>query len=333
MNRTPSPRSKNAAVRSPSREANTTAETARAPGLVPVEGASHPIHAIAAAGDLNHLTEQLRSLRQKFAPDAHLAIYDVDFTQHGDRLILSGEMDSEAAHRETVRVAEQTGFIRRITRWALDRAVAQGAAWYREGKPLMLAVNISAEDVADPLLDQRVAAALHKHQLPPELLTLEVTESGFIEDPGRALKMLEALSTIGVRLSIDDFGTGYSSLSYLARMPVNELKIDRSFVQGLETDADFAAIVSAAIDMGHRLNLKVVAEGIENEASAARLRELQCDLAQGFHFAKPMPRAELEKWLEGRPRVDVSVAPRCLVTNDVGVLDATDLFKVLKHGS
>jgi len=234
---------------------------------------------------------------------------------------------------EFIPFAEQTGFIRRITRWALDRAVAQGAAWNREGKPLMLAVNISAEDIADPLLDQRVAAALHKHQLPPELLTLEVTESGFIQDPGRALKMLEALSTIGVRLSIDDFGTGYSSLSYLARMPVDELKIDRSFVQGLETDADFAAIVSAAIDMGHRLDLKVVAEGIENEASAVRLRELRCDLAQGFHFARPMPRVELEKWLEGRQRVDVSVAPRCLVTNDVGVLDATDLFKVMKHGN
>jgi EAL domain-containing protein (putative c-di-GMP-specific phosphodiesterase class I) len=116
-------------------------------------------------------------------------------------------------------------------------------------------------------------------------------------------------------------------------MPVDELKIDRSFVQGLETDADFAAIVSAAIDMGHRLELKVVAEGIENEASAAHLRELNCDLAQGYLFAKPMPRVELEKWLEGRERIDVSVAPRCLVTNDIGVLDATDMFKALKNGN
>jgi diguanylate cyclase (GGDEF)-like protein len=234
---------------------------------------------------------------------------------------------------EFIPFAEQTGFIRRITRWALDRAVAQGAAWNREGKPLQLAVNISAEDIADPLLDQRVAAALTKHQLPPELLTLEVTESGFIEDPARALKMLEALSTLGVRLSIDDFGTGYSSLSYLARMPVDELKIDRSFVQGLETDQDFAAIVSAAIDMGHRLDLKVVAEGIEKESSAAHLRDLNCDLAQGYLFAKPMPRAELEQWLVGRERIAVSVAPRCLVMNDIGVLDATDMFKALKNGN
>ena len=228
--------------------------------------------------------------------------------------------------------AEQTGFIRRITRWALDRASGQGAAWNRAGTPLPLAVNISAEDIGDELLDQRIAAALTKHELPPELLTLEVTESGFIDDPVRALKMLEALSSLGVRLSIDDFGTGYSSLSYLARMPVDEVKIDRSFVQGLETDADFAAVVRAAIDMGHSLGLAVVAEGIESEQSAARLREMACDYAQGFLYAKPMPRAELEKWLVGRERLAVSVAPRCFVVNDMGVLDATDIFKVPKHG-
>jgi diguanylate cyclase (GGDEF)-like protein len=229
--------------------------------------------------------------------------------------------------------AEQTGFIRRLTRWALDKAAAQGAAWVKAGTPLPVAVNISAEDIADPLLDQRVAAALAKHDLPPALMTLEVTESGFIDDPARALKMLESLSALGVRLSIDDFGTGYSSLSYLARMPVDEVKIDRSFVQGLESDRDFAAVVQAAIDMGHSLGLKVVAEGIETEVAAARLGGMACDLAQGYLFAKPMPAAELERWLEGRVRVPVIAVHRQFDVDDVGLLDATDVLRPPRFGS
>jgi len=229
--------------------------------------------------------------------------------------------------------AEQTGFIRRLTRWALDKAAAQGAAWVRAGAPLPIAVNISADDIADPLLDQRVAAALAKHNLPPALLTLEVTESGFIDDPARALKMLESLAALGVRLSIDDFGTGYSSLSYLARMPVNEVKIDRSFVQGLESDRDFAAVVQAAINMGHSLGLKVVAEGIETEISASRLAGMNCDLAQGYLFAKPMPAAELEQWLEGRERLPVIAVHRQFDVDDVGLLDATDVLRSPRFGS
>ena len=295
------------------------------PALKPV-----PRDQLSLLGDLQRAVEE-DQLQLYFQPKLALADGDVAGAevlmrwQHPQRGLLS-----PAAF---IPFAEQTGFIRRITRWALDHAVAQGAAWHRAGTPLPLAVNISAEDIADPLLDQRVAAALTKHQLPPELLTLEVTESGFIEDPARALGMLESLSVLGVRLSIDDFGTGYSSLSYLARMPVDEVKIDRSFVQGLESGDDFAAIVRAAIDMGHSLNLKVVAEGIESEKSAQRLRELNCDLAQGYWFAKPMPRVELEKWLQGRRRIAVSVTPRCLVYGDLGVLDATDIFKVPKIGT
>jgi diguanylate cyclase len=150
---------------------------------------------------------------------------------------------------------------------------------------------------------------LTRHQLAPSLLTLEVTETGFIEDPTRALRMLDAIAAMGVSLSIDDFGTGYSSLSHLARMPVHEVKIDRSFVLGLESDAEFAPVVKAAIDMGHGLGLKVVAEGIETEAAAARLRDIGCDVAQGYLYAKPMPLAALEAWLEGRERVPVVAVP------------------------
>jgi diguanylate cyclase (GGDEF)-like protein len=205
--------------------------------------------------------------------------------------------------------AEQTGFIRKITQWLLRHALAQSADWHRSGKALPLAVNISADDLADVQFDQRVADALARGQFPGHLLTLEITESGFIEDPQRALQMLEALATLGVRLSIDDFGTGYSSLSHLARMPVHEVKIDRSFVLGLETDREYAAIVRAAIDMGHSLGLKVVAEGIETQQAAADLRAMGCDIAQGYLYAKPMPLADLEAWLIGRERVPVCAAP------------------------
>jgi diguanylate cyclase (GGDEF)-like protein len=205
--------------------------------------------------------------------------------------------------------AEQTGFIRRVTRWTLDRAIGQAAEWHRAGNSLPLAVNISADDIADVRFDARVAGLLTRHQLPPSLLTLELTESGFIEDPNQALSMLDALAALGVNLSIDDFGTGYSSLSHLARMPANEVKIDRSFVQGLESDAEYAAVVRSAIDMGHSLGMKVVAEGIETEVAAQRLRAFGCDIAQGYLYAKPMPCDALQIWLEGKERTPIVAIP------------------------
>jgi diguanylate cyclase (GGDEF)-like protein len=213
--------------------------------------------------------------------------------------------------------AEQTGFIRRITRWTLDRAIAQAASWHHTGAPLPIAVNISADDVADARLDARIAGLVTRNQLPPSLLTLELTESGFIEDPNRALSMLNALGALGVNLSIDDFGTGYSSLSHLARMPAHEVKIDRSFVQGLETDVEYAAVVRSAIDMGHSLGMRVVAEGIETELAAERLRALGCDIAQGYLYAKPMPLDQLERWLDGRDRVPVIAVPATFNADEV----------------
>jgi EAL domain-containing protein (putative c-di-GMP-specific phosphodiesterase class I) len=145
--------------------------------------------------------------------------------------------------------------------------------------------------------------------LPPNLLTLEVTESGFIDDPERALLILETLATLGVTLSIDDFGTGYSSLSHLARMPVHEVKIDQSFIRGMEADSEFAAVVRSAIEMGHSLGLKVVAEGIETPLAAERLRMMGCDIAQGYLFAKPMSCGALEQWLADKVRVAIIAVP------------------------
>jgi diguanylate cyclase (GGDEF)-like protein len=223
--------------------------------------------------------------------------------------------------------AEQTGFIRRLTRWLLDRAIAQGAAWFNSGQPLSLAVNISAEDVGDALLDSRVAALITQHQLPPSLLTLELTESGFIQDPARALRVLDGLAALGVFLSIDDFGTGYSSLSQLARMPVDEVKIDRSFINGLEANSEFAAVVRSAIEMGHNLGLKVVAEGIETEIAAQLLREFGCDIAQGYLYGRPMPLEEFERWMRGKARVPVHAEPVSLPVRDVADTLTVAAFK------
>ena len=213
--------------------------------------------------------------------------------------------------------AEQTGFIRWLTRWTLDHSMAQAAQWQRAGMALNLAVNISSEDIGDSRFDSRVAALLSRHQLPPSLLTLELTETGFIEDPARALHMLDALAALGVGLSIDDFGTGYSSLSQLARMPVDEMKIDRSFLQSLESDPEFATVVRSAIDMGHGLGLKVVAEGIETPAAAGTLREFGCDIAQGFFYAKPMPLEAFTAWMAGKPRVPIIAVPVAFAVDDV----------------
>jgi diguanylate cyclase (GGDEF)-like protein len=213
--------------------------------------------------------------------------------------------------------AEQTGFIRWLTRWTLDHSMAQAAQWQHAGTAVNLAVNISAEDIGDSRFDTRVASLLSRHRLPPSLLTLELTESGAIEDPARALHMLAAVAALGVSLSIDDFGTGYSSLSHLARMPVHEMKIDRSFIQSLESDPEFATVVRSAIDMGHGLGLKVVAEGIETAAAADRLRQFGCDIAQGFHYAKPMPREDFEAWLKGRSRVPVIALPVAFAADEV----------------
>jgi diguanylate cyclase (GGDEF)-like protein len=257
-------------------------------------------------GELRHAVEH-GELRLFFQPKIELATGRVAGAevllrwQHPTRGLLS-----PAAF---IPFAEQTGFIRRITRWTLDRAIAQAAEWHRAGNPLQLAVNISAEDIADVRFDARVAGLLTRHQLPPSLLTLELTESGFIEDPNQALSMLDALAALGVDLSIDDFGTGYSSLSHLARMPANEVKIDRSFVQGLESDVEYEAVVRSAIDMGHSLGMKVVAEGIETEVAAQRLSAFGCDIAQGFLYARPMPCEALETWLEGKERTPLIAMP------------------------
>jgi diguanylate cyclase (GGDEF)-like protein len=193
--------------------------------------------------------------------------------------------------------AEQTGYIKLLTRWVLREAVRQVGEWLRDGLRLTVSVNISARDLMNRELPEYVAALLAEYGVSPSLLCIEITESGFMEDPAHAQRVLDRLSELGVKLSIDDYGTGYSSLSYVMRLPVQELKIDRSFISRMASDPEIATIVRSTIDLGHNLNLKVVAEGVEDLAAWKMLRVLGCDDAQGFFMSKPLDPRALIAWI------------------------------------
>jgi diguanylate cyclase (GGDEF)-like protein len=200
---------------------------------------------------------------------------------------------------EFIPFAEQTGFIRTITMWVFEEAARHWRSLSAEGMKLSLSVNLSTRDLLDPELPQKFEALLAKHRVPAEAFCLEITESAIMDDPQRAQGTLERLSALGFRLSIDDFGTGYSSLAYLKRLPVDELKIDKSFVLSMEADVDDAKIVRSTIDLAHNLGLSVVAEGVENATVWNMLRELRCDQAQGFHMGRPMAAADFLQWSVG----------------------------------
>ena len=193
--------------------------------------------------------------------------------------------------------AEHTGYIKLLTRWVIREAVRQCGAWLREGLTLQVSVNISARDLMNRDLPELVAELLAEHDVTPGLLCLEITESGFMEDPVHAQKVLDRLAELGVKLSIDDYGTGYSSLSYIMKLPVQELKIDQSFISRMATDAEISTIVRSTIDLGHNLGLQVVAEGVEDAAVWNMLRTLGCDDAQGYFMSRPLEPAALASWI------------------------------------
>ena len=192
--------------------------------------------------------------------------------------------------------AEQTGFIRVLTLWVFEEAARHWLMLHDQGLHLKLSVNLSTRDLLDQDLPQKFDALLLKHRVPAEAFCLEITESAIMDDPQRALATLDRLSALGFKLSIDDFGTGYSSLAYLKKLPVDELKIDQSFVRSMETDADDAMIVRSTIDLAHNLGLVVVAEGVENAKAWDMLRALNCDQAQGYHMGRPMPATDFSNW-------------------------------------
>lgn len=191
-------------------------------------------------------------------------------------------------------IAEETGLIVSIGEWVLDEACRQNAAWLAAGcDPLTVAVNLSALQITLPGLSTTVSAALRRHALEPQLLELEITESVLMRDTDRALKVLSELRQIGIKISIDDFGTGYSSLNYLKRLPLDKLKIDRSFVRDLPRDGNDVAITQAIIAISSKLGLAVIAEGVETREQYQFLRDNGCNQIQGFYFSRPRPPGEI----------------------------------------
>jgi diguanylate cyclase (GGDEF)-like protein len=196
-----------------------------------------------------------------------------------------------------VPLAEHTGAIADLTRWVVDKALAQQREW---GIPV--AVNLAAANVVDVTLPDAIAALLECHGVPGNQLECEISEHTMMADPKRAGEVLDRLRALGVRLSLDDFGTGHSSLWYLKRLPLDEVKIDRSFVSGMVEDENDAVIVRSTIDLARNLGLKVVAEGVETAEIMGELAALNCDVAQGFHISRPVPAQALSVSLRGPAR-------------------------------
>jgi diguanylate cyclase (GGDEF)-like protein len=194
--------------------------------------------------------------------------------------------------------AEQTGFVRVLTMWMIEQVAQMSQTLSTQGMRMKLAVNLSTRDLMDQDLPTKLEKVLAAHAIDPSLLVLEITESAIMDDPQRALQTLNRLHAMGLKLSIDDFGTGYSSLAYLKRLPVDELKIDKSFVMNMESDLQDAKIVHSTVDLAHNLGLTVVAEGVESAKSWKLLASLSCDEVQGYFIAKPMPAAQFVNWAQ-----------------------------------
>jgi EAL domain-containing protein (putative c-di-GMP-specific phosphodiesterase class I) len=193
-------------------------------------------------------------------------------------------------------LAEQTGLIKSLTQWVIHSALRQCRVWLDEGLDISVGVNLSMRNLHDPDLVEQISQLLAATGVPAAALNLEVTESALMTDPLRALGSLARLRAIGVEIAIDDFGTGHASLSYLKQMPVEEIKLDRSFVRDMTSDKNDFTIVRSTIELAHDLGLRVIAEGVEDQETWDLLVKLGCDLAQGYHMSRPLPEAALRHW-------------------------------------
>ena len=194
-------------------------------------------------------------------------------------------------------IAEQTGAVREVTRYVVAEAVRQQFRWSNSGLKLPVAVNISARDLQDDSFPRFVTEKLVESGVDASLLRFEITERALMDNLDAAAQTLRALQQIGIRVSLDDYGTGYATLTHISQLPVSELKIDRSFVTDLTADTRNFAIVLSTVQMGHRLGMTVVAEGVETMAELDAVRESGCDEVQGYYFSKPMAAGEVQQWM------------------------------------
>jgi diguanylate cyclase (GGDEF)-like protein len=202
---------------------------------------------------------------------------------------------------EFIPVAEQTGLIQPLTLWVLNAALRQSVAFADKGVDLTIAVNLSPRNLDDAELPALVLRAMDTWGAAPSRLILEITENAIMEDPAHALEILHRFTDMGISISIDDFGTGYSSLAYLKKLPVNELKIDKSFVMNMVEEKDDAMIVRSVIELARNFGLNAVAEGVKNERAWEILADLGCDHAQGYYISPPVPIEKLNKWMVESP--------------------------------
>jgi diguanylate cyclase (GGDEF)-like protein len=257
----------------------------------------HDARQLTLKADLHRAIER-RELVLHYQPKAALCTGEISSVealvrwQHPERgMILPDEF---------IPLAQQTSLIKPLALYVIDEALRQCVEWRKDGLTLAVAVNLSMRNLLDVNLAGDIGRLLERHGVVPGLLELEMTESSMLADPFRTKAVLDQLSSMGMRISIDDFGTGYSSLAYLKSLPVNEIKIDRSFVTDMLEDEGDSVIVSSTIELGRNLGLVVVAEGVETPAVWERLRALRCDVAQGYFLARPLPPRELAAWLQQR---------------------------------
>ncbi|MEQ1546471.1 bifunctional diguanylate cyclase/phosphodiesterase [Methyloglobulus sp.] len=198
---------------------------------------------------------------------------------------------------EIIPMAERNRMIKPLTQWVLRRAFRDCANWHKQGLPIKISVNLSAKDLHDPELPDLISGVAVAAGIKPEWIMLEITEGSVMSEPENALVIIQRLHEMGYRFSIDDFGTGYSSLAYLKKLPLTEIKIDKSFVMDILTSENDAAIVKATVNLGHNLGLMVTAEGVENKETMTRLMDYGCDVAQGFFLSKPLSVENFNQWV------------------------------------
>jgi diguanylate cyclase (GGDEF)-like protein len=214
---------------------------------------------------------------------------------------------------EIIKVAEPSSVMRLLTKWVLAQAIERVARWAEDGVRLRVAVNVSVRDLHSGEIVEQIEELLRRHGVSPRQLQLEITESALMADPNRVVATLTKLHQLGISIALDDFGTGYSSLQHLRRLPLSEVKIDRSFVVGMAEDADDRAIVRSIIELAGALGLRVVAEGVEDERAWRLLHAAGCDVGQGWFYAKPLPATTLPRWLStNAPRVPGSMHPTAM---------------------
>jgi EAL domain-containing protein (putative c-di-GMP-specific phosphodiesterase class I) len=262
----------------------------------------------AESDDLSVRRLELAGALRRAIDDGELMVYYQPKARLSDGAIIGAEALVRWQHPEYgmlppddfISIAERTGLIGALTNFVLRRAISQCRSWHARGWDLSVAVNLSVVGLIDLDLPESIDGMLRVAGLDPKYLTLEITESS-IMDSGRTVAAIDRLARLGPRLSIDDFGTGYSSLSYLQKLPVHEVKVDKSFTMSMSASESDAAIVKSIVDLAHNLSLKVVAEGVEDRGSWQRLERMGCDIAQGYYLSRPIPPEQFDEWVMAWP--------------------------------